>query len=89
MTTTHGRQSDWVRSNALFLVEDRGEVVLRFEPGGRIDRRDVLMIVLLVLFTLTLRGFRLDQPVRMYFDEVYHARTATELMGELQQLLGQ
>ena len=55
---------------------------LRFEPGGRIDRLDLLVLVVLVVMTLTLRGFRLDQPVRMYFDEVYHARTATEFLQQ-------
>ena len=55
---------------------------LASEPGGRIDRRDLLVIVLLVIITLGIRGFRLDQPVRMYFDEVYHARTATEFLQQ-------
>ena len=50
--------------------------------GGRIDRLDVLVVVLLVIFTLTIRGFRLDQPAAMYFDEVYHARTATEFLQD-------
>ncbi|MEA2026915.1 MAG: hypothetical protein U9O18_09500, partial [Chloroflexota bacterium] len=53
---------------------------LGVEPGGRIDRKDVLIVILLVIFTLTIRGIRLDQPARMYFDEVYHARTATEFL---------
>jgi hypothetical protein len=53
---------------------------LASEPGGRVDRRDLLILIVLVIFTLTIRGFRLDQPVRMYFDEVYHARTATEFL---------
>ncbi len=65
------------------LRRDRS-VLLRFEPGGRIDRLDLLVLVVLVVLTLTLRGFRLDQPVRMYFDEVYHARTATEFLQQWQ-----
>ena len=32
--------------------------------------------------TLLVRGYRLDQPVGMYFDEVYHARTATEFLQD-------
>ena len=44
----------------------------------------MVVIVLLVVATLALRGFRLDQPVRMYFDEVYHARTATEFLQHWQ-----
>ncbi len=61
------------------LRRDRG-AALRFEPGGRIDRWDLLVLVVLLAATLLLRGHRLDQPVRMYFDEVYHARTATEFL---------
>ncbi len=61
------------------LRRDRS-ALLRFELGGRIDRLDLLVLVVLVILTLTLRGYRLDQPVRMYFDEVYHARTATEFL---------
>ena len=61
------------------LRRDRG-AELGAEPGGRIDRKDVLIVILLVIFTLTVRGVRLDQPARMYFDEVYHARTATEFL---------
>lgn len=61
------------------LRRDRS-ALLRSEPGGRVDRLDLLVLVVLVVLTLTLRGFRLDQPVRMYFDEVYHARTATEFL---------
>ena len=61
------------------LRRDRS-AVLASEPGGRIDRVDLLVVVVLIVLTLFLRGFRLDQPVRMYFDEVYHARTATEFL---------
>ena len=53
---------------------------LRAERGGRIDRLDVLVIVVLIVGTATLRGYRLDEPYGMYFDEVYHARTATEFL---------
>ncbi len=60
---------------------DRSAQLTR-EPGGRIDRFDVLVVVMLFLFTLTIRGFRLDQPAGMYFDEVYHARTATEFLQD-------
>ncbi|MEX1334070.1 MAG: phospholipid carrier-dependent glycosyltransferase [Candidatus Limnocylindrales bacterium] len=61
------------------LRRDRS-ALLRFELGGRIERLDLLVLLVLVVLTLTLRGYRLDQPVRMYFDEVYHARTATEFL---------
>ena len=36
--------------------------------------------VVLVAVTLLVRGVRLEQPAHMYFDEVYHARTATEFL---------
>lgn len=50
------------------------------EPGGRLDRLDLLLVVVLVVGTLTLRGYRVDEPLGMHFDEVYHARTATEFL---------
>ncbi len=50
------------------------------ETGGRIDRKDLLILTVLVVVTLGVRGARLDQPLRMYFDEVYHARTAAEFL---------
>lgn len=72
---------DWIihRLSAIPLRKDRSEE-LRFERGGRIDRLDILLIILLIIGTATLRGFRLDEPYGMYFDEVYHARTATEFL---------
>ena len=39
------------------------------------------MLVLLVVSAVT-RGFRTDEPYGMYFDEVYHARTATEFLQD-------
>ena len=40
------------------------------------------MLLLLVVFVvaLGLRTFRVEQPFGMHFDEVYHARTATEFL---------
>ncbi|MBP1704667.1 MAG: glycosyl transferase, partial [Chloroflexi bacterium] len=60
-------------------VVDR-TVTLAREGGGRLDRMDLFILVVLVIATLTLRTFRLEQPSRMHFDEVYHARTATEFL---------
>src|SRR4029453_13727060 len=37
---------------------------------------------LLLLAALTLRGWRVEEPYDMYFDEVYHARTATEFLQD-------
>ncbi len=53
---------------------------LRNERGGRLDRLDVWILVALILATLGIRLFRLAEPYQMHFDEVYHARTATEFL---------
>jgi len=53
---------------------------LHGEPTGRLGRIDVWLLVVLVLATLLLRSYRLEQPYQMYFDEIYHARTATEFL---------
>ena len=53
---------------------------LHREAGGRFDRLDVWLMVVLLLTTLGLRTFRLAEPLQMHFDEVYHARTATEFL---------
>ena len=55
---------------------------LRTEGGGRLDRLDLFLVVLLVVGTLLLRTFRLAEPYQMHFDEVYHARTATEFLQD-------
>ena len=53
---------------------------LASERGGRLDRLDLLLLVIVLLATLGLRTFRLEKPYGMHFDEVYHARTATEFL---------
>ncbi|MEO8572149.1 MAG: phospholipid carrier-dependent glycosyltransferase, partial [Chloroflexota bacterium] len=53
---------------------------LRGERGGRLDRLDLFLVVILILGTLLLRTFRLAEPYQMHFDEVYHARTAAEFL---------
>ena len=50
--------------------------------GGPPTRRDIAVAFLFALIVLLTRGYRLDQPRDMYFDEVYHARTAFELLAE-------
>ena len=50
--------------------------------GAPPTRRDVLVAFLVALVVLMTRGYRLDQPRDMYFDEVYHARTAMELLAQ-------
>ncbi|MEO8230391.1 MAG: phospholipid carrier-dependent glycosyltransferase, partial [Chloroflexota bacterium] len=55
---------------------------LHGEGGGRFDRLDVWLLVVIVVAGLVLRTFRLSEPYRMHFDEVYHARTATEFLQD-------
>jgi predicted membrane-bound dolichyl-phosphate-mannose-protein mannosyltransferase/Gpi18-like mannosyltransferase len=51
--------------------------------SGRLPtRRDVTVAALVALAVLVTRGYRLDWPRDMYFDEVYHARTAFELLAQ-------
>ncbi|MDQ3492109.1 MAG: phospholipid carrier-dependent glycosyltransferase [Chloroflexota bacterium] len=61
---------------------------LHGEPPGRFDRLDLLLVVLLVLGTLSVRTYRLDEPYDMHFDEVYHARTATEFLQDWRYGMG-
>jgi 4-amino-4-deoxy-L-arabinose transferase-like glycosyltransferase len=60
---------------------DRSRLLDR-EGGGRLDRLDLWFIVVLVVASLFLRTFRLGEPARMHFDEVYHARTAAEFLQD-------
>ena len=53
---------------------------LEREGRGRLDRMDLFLVLLIVVAALGLRTFRLGEPARMHFDEVYHARTATEFL---------
>jgi C-terminal four TMM region of protein-O-mannosyltransferase/Dolichyl-phosphate-mannose-protein mannosyltransferase len=52
------------------------------EGGGRLDRLDLWLLVVMVIVSMTLRTFRLAEPYQMHFDEVYHARTATEFLQD-------
>ena len=59
-----------------------GPPALAGEGGGRLDRRDLAVFVLLVAVTLGTRVYRLDTPRSMYFDESWHATTATEFLQD-------
>jgi predicted membrane-bound dolichyl-phosphate-mannose-protein mannosyltransferase/Gpi18-like mannosyltransferase len=50
--------------------------------GRAPTRRDITIALLVALAVLLTRGYRLDHPRDMYFDEVYHARTAFELLAQ-------
>jgi 4-amino-4-deoxy-L-arabinose transferase-like glycosyltransferase len=60
---------------------DRTALLAR-EPGGRLDRLDVWIVAVLLVSVLGVRLWRLAEPYRMHFDEVYHARTATEFLQD-------
>lgn len=51
-------------------------------PGHAPGRGDIVLALAMALAFIATRGFRLDQPRDMYFDEVYHARTAFELLAQ-------
>jgi Gpi18-like mannosyltransferase len=55
---------------------------LHGEGGGRVDRLDLLVMGLLFVAAMTTRIVGLSQPYGMYFDEIYHARTATEFLQD-------
>ncbi|MGZ6268441.1 MAG: phospholipid carrier-dependent glycosyltransferase, partial [Candidatus Limnocylindrales bacterium] len=55
---------------------------LASEPHGRLDKLDLWVVVALAVAILSLRVYRLDEPLQMHFDEVYHARTATEFLQD-------
>ncbi|MFN8521390.1 MAG: phospholipid carrier-dependent glycosyltransferase, partial [Chloroflexota bacterium] len=74
---------DWIahRITPRPLRADRSATLVR-EPAGRLDRLDLLMVLLVFVSSMVLRGFRVDEPYDMYFDEVYHARTAMEFLQD-------
>jgi Gpi18-like mannosyltransferase len=63
------------------LRRDRSAALVG-EPHGRLDRLDLLLVLLVVVAALVLRTWRVGEPRDMYFDEVYHARTATEFLQD-------
>jgi len=74
---------DWIvdRITPRPLRADRSATLVA-EPPGRLDRLDLLMVLLVLVSAMTLRGFRVAEPYDMYFDEVYHARTAMEFLQD-------
>ena len=76
-----GHAARGARSLAGRASFDRSHL-LDHEGGGRLDRLDLWFVVVLVVASLFLRTFRLGEPFRMHFDEVYHARTAAEFLQD-------
>ena len=72
------------RRFSAWLQPDPGDPYLR-ERGRRLDRIDLAVVVGLVLFAFLFRLYRLDTPRSMHFDEVYHARSATEWLADWQE----
>jgi predicted membrane-bound dolichyl-phosphate-mannose-protein mannosyltransferase/Gpi18-like mannosyltransferase len=64
-----------------WLRSDPRDPLLR-EPMRRLDRLDLLLVIGFVLFAFLFRLWRLDLPRSMHFDEVYHARSATEWLAD-------
>jgi dolichyl-phosphate-mannose--protein O-mannosyl transferase len=73
----------WERFVA-WLRPDPADPYLR-ERGRRPDRLDLAIMAGLVLAALLFRLWRLDTPRSMHFDEVYHARSATEWLTDWQE----
>lgn len=71
----------WRRVYRKPALPDRS-AALKTEPRGRLDKLDLWLVALLVVATLSLRVYRLGEPLQMHFDEVYHARTATEFLQD-------
>ena len=71
----------WRRLFRPSSLPDRS-AALNFEPRGRLDKLDLWVVVALAVAILSLRVYRLDEPLQMHFDEVYHARTATEFLQD-------
>ncbi len=63
------------------LRRDRSKE-LDHEPVGRLDKLDLFIVILVVVAAMALRTYRLGEPFDMHFDEVYHARTATEFLQD-------
>jgi hypothetical protein len=57
----------------------------RREPPRHLDRIDALLVLGLVVCALVFRLWRLDLPRSTTFDEVYHARSATEWLADWQE----
>jgi predicted membrane-bound dolichyl-phosphate-mannose-protein mannosyltransferase len=63
-----------------WLARNPADAYLR-EPMRRLDRRDALLLLGIVVFALVFRLWRLDVPRGHHFDEVYHGRSAVEFLS--------
>ena len=51
-------------------------------PNVKITRKDMSLFVAIAVAALLLRGWRIGDPPRFHFDEVYHVRTAAEFLQD-------
>ena len=77
-------QAGWLVTLRAWLRPDPADPYLR-EPMRRLDRWDLALVIGLVVFAFVFRLWRLDEPRSMHFDEVYHARSATEWLADWQE----
>ncbi|HEY7331794.1 MAG TPA: phospholipid carrier-dependent glycosyltransferase, partial [Candidatus Limnocylindria bacterium] len=77
-------ESGWLARVRSWLTPDPADPYLR-EPMRRLDRLDLALVFGFILFALVFRLWRLDTPRSMHFDEVYHARSATEWLTDWQE----
>jgi predicted membrane-bound dolichyl-phosphate-mannose-protein mannosyltransferase len=63
----------------------RRDPTWREDPPRRLDRLDLVVLVALVLVAFFFRLWRLEIPRHTHFDEVYHARSATEWLADWQE----
>ena len=78
------RRSSWSDRLPAWLRRDPA-APLGDEPRRRLDRLDLLLLVALILAAFFFRLWRLEQPRHTHFDEVYHARSATEWLADWQE----
>jgi 4-amino-4-deoxy-L-arabinose transferase-like glycosyltransferase len=74
----------WIDTVRHWLRPDPADPYLRERPR-RLDRLDLALVIGLVLLAFFFRLWRLDTPRSMHFDEVYHARSATEWLADWQE----
>ena len=75
-----GREPRRAAAGAVWLAPNPADAYLH-EPSRRLDRRDAVALLALVVFALVFRLWRLDTPRSQHFDEVYHARSAAEFLA--------
>src|SRR5207244_9066659 len=71
------RLPEWLRRDPLDPYRD--------ERRRRLDRLDLLLLATLVVVAFVFRLWRLELPRHTHFDEVYHARSATEWLADWQE----